>query len=135
MTNINTNENKTVLEIRNEMAINGVEMEIVYVNGQRFCVLGYASEADKKASLDAIEKAVKASNGNLYEAAMKLTTIAALHEAAPDEEMEIGGKSCYISYANRTLYDANGNEICNCNDLECALPNEAIKALLTERAQ
>lgn len=136
MTVNKTNTNKSVLEIRKEMTANGVAVDNIYVDGVNCGVLGYASEKDKEAAIKAIQIAIDGSD-SVYEAMRKLQTNANFTDKAiePDEEVTIGRYTGYISYANKTLYNTDGEEICNCKELECDLPAEAIKTILTQRAQ
>lgn len=137
MAEINTtNHNKNIVELRSELGANGTKMENVYVDGKKFCCVGYVNEKDKQACLKAIQTAVDGSE-NLYEAMMKLMTIANLgdKEVVPDEQVNVNGYEVLISYEKRAAYDHNGDEICNCRELECELAPEAIKAILTPRVE
>lgn len=131
-----TNHNKNIVELRSELGANGIKMENVYVDGKKFCCVGYVNEKDKQACLKAIQTAVDGSE-NLYEAMMKLMTIANLgdKEVVPDEQVNVNGYEVLISYEKRAAYDHNGDEICNCRELECELAPEAIKAILTPRVE
>lgn len=131
-----TNTNKNTVELRTELNSNGIQMENVYVNDRKFCCVGYVSEKDKAACLKAIQTAVDTSE-NEYEAMMKLMTIANLgdKEISPDKEIEVCGIKVFISYANKTAYDTNGNEIADCRELACDLPDEAIEAIIVPRVE
>ena len=135
--NINkTNTEKSVVELRKELNENGVTMENIYVDGQKFCCVGYVSEADKEACLKAIQTAVDGSE-NLYDAMMKLMANANLTDEniEPDEEVMIDDVPMVISYRNKAIYDLNGEEFVNCRELECDLPNEACKTILMQKAE
>lgn len=136
MTINKTNTNKSVIELRKELGNNGTTMENVYIDGQKFCCLGYTSERDKEAALKAIQTAVDGSE-NLYEAMQKLMTNANLtdNEVDPDEEVVVNGRTLFISYANKAIYDCGGNEVVNCKDIECKLPNEACKTILLQKLE
>lgn len=136
MTIERTNTNKSVVELRKEMGNNGVAIENVYVDGQKFCCLGYTSQRDKEASLKAIQAAVDGSE-NLYEAMQKLIVNANLtdNEVEPDEEIDLPCGTVFISYANKAIYDGDGNEIVNCKELECELPPEACKTILMQKLE
>jgi hypothetical protein len=136
MTIEKTNTNKSVVELRKELGANGTTIENVYVDGQKFCCVGYVSERDKNACLKAIQAAVDGSE-NLYEAMQKLMVSANLtdHEIEPDEEIECYGQPMFVSYANKAIYDTNGEEVVNCRELECDLPPEACKTILMQRLE
>jgi hypothetical protein len=66
----------------------------------------------------------------------KLETIATIEEKEiePDEMIEICGEDVIISYAAKTAYTIDGEEIVDCKDLP-DMPNEAIKAVLVARVE
>ena len=137
MTTINkTNNTKNAVEIRSELAENGITVEYIVINGQKCGVLGSASEKDKEAAIKTLQTALDASDGNLHAAMQKLNTIATMEEKEikPDEMIKICGYDIIISYEAKTAYTTNGEEIANCSDLP-DMPNEAIKAVLTARAE
>lgn len=132
---INTKKTpKNVIEIRSELASNGIRMEHIIIDGQRVGIIGTTSEADKQNAIKAIQTALEASNGNIYEAIQKLTTIATLDEnnVIPDEVVKVSGKEFIISYANKTAYTMSGEAYATCTDLP-DMPKEAIKAVLVAR--
>ena len=136
MTTINTtNTSKNAVEIRTELAKNGTTIEYIVINDQKVGILGSVSEKDKQNAIKAIQTALDASNGNIYEMMTKLSTIATIEEKEiiPDEMIEVDGEDVIISYASKAAYDLNGNEIVDCRDLP-DIPNEAIKAVLEARA-
>ncbi len=134
MTIEKTNTNKSVIELRKELADNGTKVENVYVDGKLFTTIGYVSERDRDACLKAIQAAVDGS-ANLYEAMQKLMVNAKLtdHGVEPDEEIELPYGTMFISYANKAIYDQNGKEVVNCRELECDLPPEACRTILMQR--
>ena len=135
MTTINTtNTKKNAVEIRTELAKNGTTIEYIVVNGQKLGVLGSTGEKDKQNAIKAIQTALDASNGNIYEMMQKLSTIATIeeHEIPADEMIMVDGVEIIISYANKAGYTTNGEEIANCRELP-DMPNEAIKAVLEAR--
>jgi len=136
MTINKTNTNKNVVELRKELAANGTTMENVYVNGEKFCCVGYVSEKDRQACLNTIQAAIDGSD-NMYEAMMKLMANANLTDAdvEPDEEVVINGTSMVISYQDKAFYNLYGEEIVNCRELDCKLPNEACKTILIQKAE
>jgi hypothetical protein len=131
-----TNTNKSVVELRSELNKDGIKVENVYVDNVKFTTIGYCSEKDKNACLKAIQLAVDSSD-NIWEAAMKLMTNANLTDngVEPNEEVKINGTNYFISYAEKALYDPNGDEVVNCKELECELPPEACKTILVQRAE
>jgi hypothetical protein len=135
MANINTTNNtKNAVEIRSELAKNGITVEYIVINGIKCGVLGSANEKDRQAAIKAIQTALDASDGNVNAALAKLNTIATIEEKGilPDEMIKIKNKDVIISYASRAAYDLDGKEIANCNDLP-DMPHEAIKAVLEAR--
>ena len=137
MTNITTtNTSKNAVEIRAELQKNGTTIEYIVVNGQKLGILGSTGEKDKQNAIKAIQTALDASNGNIYEMMAKLSTIATIEEKEiePDEMVEVNGEEIMISYAQSKAYTMDGEEIANCTDLP-NMPNEAIKAVLIARAE
>lgn len=131
-----TNNTKNAVEIRSELAANGITVEYIVINGQKCGVLGSASEKDKEAAIKTLQTALDASDGDLYAAMQKLNTIATMeeHEIKPDEMIEIYGRQVIVSYEAKATYTTDGEEIANCNDLP-DMPNEAIKAVLVARTE
>lgn len=136
MTITKNDSKKNVVELRKELTANGTTLENVYVDGQKFCCIGYVSEKDKQACLKAIQVAVDNSD-SLYEAMMKLAINANLtdNEVEPDEQIDFYGATMFINYRDKAIYDANGEEYVNCNDIECELPKAACKEILIRRAE
>lgn len=137
MAQINTTNNqKNAVEIRSELAANGTKIEYIVINGQNVGILGFASEKDRQNAIKAIQAALDASDGDIYETMHKLQTIATIEEKEikPDEMLEIDGVEVIISYAAKAAYTTDGEEIVNCTDLP-DMPNEAIKEVLKARVQ
>jgi hypothetical protein len=137
MTNINTtNTRRNAVEIRTEFNSNGIRIEYIVINGQKVGILGSANEQDKQNAIKAIQTALDSSNGNLMEMMHKLNTIATIEEKeiSPDEMIKVGDVDIIISYAQKTAYTTDGDEIVNCKDLP-DMPNEAIKAVLVARIE
>lgn len=137
MMNINTtNTNKNAVEIRTELAKNGTKIEYIVINGQKVGILGSVNANDRVKAIKAIQTALDASNGDIYEMMQKLSTIATIeeHEIAADEMVEVDGEEIIISYASKAVYTTDGEEIVNCRELP-DMPNEAIKAVLVARVQ
>lgn len=137
MATINTtNTTKNAVEIREELKANGTKIEYIVINGQTVGVLGSTGEKDRQNAIAAIQKALDASNGDIYEMMQKLSIIATIEEKeiAPDEMIEVCGEEVIISYAAKTAYTIDGEEIADCKDLP-DMPNEAIKAVLVARIE
>jgi hypothetical protein len=137
MTNITTtNTTKNAVEIRTELGKNGTKIEYIVINGQKVGILGSANANDRAKAIKAIQTALDASNGNIYEMIQKLQTIATIeeHEIDADEMIEIDGADVIISYASKAAYLTNGEELANCAELP-DMPKEAIKAVLEARAK
>lgn len=128
--------NKNAVEIRSELKQNGTKIEYIIIDGIKCGILGSTSEADRNAAIEAINKAYTASNGNIIEMVMKLSTIATIEEKNidPNEVIEINDEEVIISYSNAKAYLMNGEEIANCSDLP-DMPKEAVRAVLIERAK
>lgn len=137
MTTINATDNtKNAVEIRSELAANGITVEYIVINGMKCGVLGSVSEKDKQAAIKTIQTALDASDGDVYAAMAKLTTIATIEEKdiQPDEMIVVDGEEIIISYAAKAAYTLDGEELVNCTDLP-DMPNEAIKAVLEARVK
>ena len=131
-----TETRKNAVEILKELNKDGIKIEYIVVNGTRIGMLGATSERDRENAMKAIQTALDASDGNVYEMMSKLNTMAAIneHEIKPDEMVEVDGEEIIISYASKTAYATDGEELVNCTDLP-DMPNEAIKAVLVARAE
>lgn len=135
MTNITTtNTRRNAVEIRSELAKNGTTIEYIVINGQKVGILGSTSVKDKENAIRAIQTALDASNGNIYEMVQKLSTIATIEEKdiEPDEMIEVAGVQYIVSYNNAAAYTLDGEEIVNCRDIP-PMPREGIKAILEAR--
>ena len=135
--NINsTNHNKNAVEIRAELQKNGTTIEYIVINNQKVGILGTTGDVDKLNAIRAIQTALDASDGNIMEMVQKLVTIATIEEndIQPDEMVEVNDVEVIISYAAKTAYTVDGEEIANCTDLP-DMPNEAIKAVLIARTE
>ena len=137
----NNNEIRTGAQSNGEFTIsyqqNGYGGVIPIIDGtpEPRLMFGYASENDKTACMELIEKALRATNGDVMQAQfyiMNAVTVAA-NEIKPDEVVEIESLEFLISYEEKAIYYGT-ERIADLSDLECELPNEAVKALLVERA-
>ena len=136
MTINSTNNNKNAVEIRAELQKNGTTIEYIVINDQKVGILGTTSEVDKQNVIKAIQTALDASDGNIYDMISKLSTIATIEEKEiqPDDIVDVCDMDIIISYAAKTAYTVDGDEIANCTDLP-DMPNEAIKAVLVARVE
>ena len=105
-------------------------------NPEPSLMFGYASETDKQACMKLIEEAIKATQGDIRAAQVYImnAVIVAANEITPDEAVEVEGIEFLISYKDKKVYEGT-TEIANLDDLNCELPDEAIKALLITRIQ
>lgn len=134
---INTSKaTKNAVEIRAELQANRTTIEYIIVNGHKLGILGATSEKDRQNAIKAIQTALDASNGNVYEMMQKLNTIATIEEKKikPDEMIAVNRKEYIISYSAKKAYDLNGKEVASCTDLP-NMPEEAIKAVLVARIE
>ena len=136
MTINRTNNRKNAVEIRKELQANGTSIEYIVIDGQKIGMLGTTSEKDRQNAMKAIQAALDASDGNIYEMMAKLNTIATIEEKEidPEEMIEICGEDIFISYAAKTAYTVDGEEIADCTDLP-DMPNEAIREVLKARVE
>ena len=137
MTTINTtNHNKNAVEIRAELGKNGTTVEYIVINGQKVGILGSTGIKDKQNAIKAIQTALDASGGNIYEMMCKLATMATIEENGidADEMVEVDDEEIIIYYAAKAAYSIDGEELATCTDLP-DMPKEAIKAVLVARVQ
>ena len=99
-------------------------------------MMGYVSEKDAQAGLELLGKVLKATNGDIPAAMRYMYTAASIAAAdiKPDETIEINGTEYLIDYDKRELYYQD-NKVVDLSDMQCELPREAVKAILTERLQ
>lgn len=137
MTINSTNTNKNAVEIRSELNSKGIAIEYIVVNDQKIGILGTTGAKDRESAIKAIQAALDASDGNIYEMMAKLSTIATIeeHEIQPDEMIEVCGEQIIISYSAKTAYTTDGVAIATCIDITAEMPNEAIRAVLVARIE
>lgn len=143
-TNITKNNTrKSMVEIVKSIRQNS-EVEILKIDGVECGIMGYANEADKQAGITAIQEIVDNSNKRGLALAMEVmqTMIVAGRQneagvpadAAP-EAVKVNNKDMNILYDKKAIYNGDlTEELANCKDLP-DMPNEAIKAVLIERAK
>ena len=146
MTNI-TKTVKNTVEVVRDINATGTALEYLAINGEKIAVMGYRNEADKAAAIAAVQAIVNNSDKKGYalymEIANTLMTGAALTEegveAKNSEEVEIEGVPLIVNYETAKIYiGINGSlePIADLEDMEGVdLPEQAIKALLSERAK
>lgn len=136
-TNEITTGRKTVGNFTIEYQQRGYGGCIPVIDGQPqpSLMFGYSSETDRVACMELLENALRAAGNNIPD--VQRYILDAVQTAAkgihPDEAIAVGGDEVLLSYANRKAY-YHGEEIANLDDLTCELPQEAVKALLVERA-
>ena len=114
---------------------NGGCIPVIDGNPEPSLMFGYTSEDDKLGALNLIKEALRATNGNITQAKyymMNAVTVAA-HEIKPDEAVDIDGCEILLSYEAQKAY-LGTEEVANLEDLDCNMPDEAVKALLISRA-
>lgn len=128
-----TETKKNVVELRDAINKQGAKVVHIIIDGMTVGVMGYTSEKDKEAALKVLQTAIDSSE-NTMEALMKINTIANFtdKEVNPTEEIVVDDVTYYIDYEKKTAYDEVAEEVVDCTDLECDVP-EAIKAILIER--
>ena len=142
----NTPVKKTTVQLIAETNRDGVTMERISIDGVKIGTMGYTSQKDKEAALRLIQRVVDNSENTgyaLYSEIMNTCmTGAALQdegiEARTSEEVEIDGVPVIINYEAEKAYIGVNLElkaIADLEDLDCALPPEAVKALLVERSK
>lgn len=99
-------------------------------------MFGYVTESDKRGCMKLIEEAIVATQGNIWKAKEYImnAVVMAANEVKPTDTAEADGVEILIDYENRKAYETT-TEIANLDDIKCDLPEEAIKALLVERAK
>ena len=137
------NIRKSMVEIVKSIRQN-TEVEILKIDGIECGIMGYANEADKQAGIAVIQQIVDNSDKRGYALAMevmKTMTVAGLQKEAgipadaKPETIKINGEDMNILYDKKAIYNSNlTKEVANCNDL-LDMPNEAVKAVLVERAK
>ena len=137
MTINSTNNTKNAVEIRAELNSKGIAIEYIYINGQKLGILGTTGVKDRENAIKAIQTALDASDGDIYEMMAKLSTIATIeeHEIQPDEMINVCDEDIIISYSAKTAYTLDGEAIATCTDITANMPNEAIRAVLVARIE
>lgn len=99
-------------------------------------MMGYVSEADAQAGLKLLEEALKATNGNIPQAMRYMYTAAKTTalDIKVDEEVDVDGVKILINYKKRKAY-RDGVEVANLDNIECYLPDEAIKPMLEDKVR
>ena len=143
----NTPEKKSTVQLIAETNRDGVTVEFLAIDGVKIGVGGYTSQADKEAAMRFVQRIVDNSDNTgyaLYSEIMNACMTGAAMteegiEAYQSEEIEIDGVPIIINYQTKKAYIGNSEleleAIADLEDLECALPQEAVKALLVERSK
>lgn len=128
-----TETKKNVVELKNAINKQGAKVVHIVIDGKTVGVMGYTSEKDKESALKILQTALDSSESTM-EALMKINTIASFEdqEVNPTEEVVVDDIAYYIDYEKKAAYNEEAEEVVDCKDLECNVP-EAIKAILIER--
>ena len=143
-TNITKNNTrKSMVEIVKSIRQNS-EVEILKIDGVECGIMGYTNEADKQAGIAAIQEIVNNSDKRGWALAMEVmqTMVVASRQKeagipadAKPETVKVNGKDMNILYPEKAIYNETmTKKIADCSDLP-DMPNEAIKAVLIERAK
>ena len=125
-----------ILQLYKEMKTMGVNLGFITFDDTKVGVRGWGAGDDNGTS-ERVLRMLAEGCDNPYDMMSRMQLLTALFDSGiePDEEVEVEGVSCYISYKDKTLYRAcDCKAVCDLNDLNCDLPKEAIKTLLIERA-
>jgi len=100
-------------------------------------MVGGVNEADVKAGLAAELKMIEMAGGDIWKGMGNLRTamVTTLHNIKPTEEVEVDGIKTMIDYGAKKIYLLDNTELANLEDIQCEMPEEAVKALLVERAK
>lgn len=117
---------------------NGYGGAIPVINGvpEPRLMFGYVSESDRQGCLRLIEKALKATEGDvgaamryIYEAANT-----AANDIKADEAVDVDGTEVIVSYEARKAY-LHSEPIADLEDITYDLPEEAVRAMLVDRVR
>lgn len=99
-------------------------------------MFGYVSEADKEAGLRLLSEALRATNGDIPKAMsyMYSAVQTAANDIKADEAVDVDGTEVVISYAEKAAYIGT-SLAAKLDDINCELPNEAVKAMLIDRVR
>lgn len=115
----------------------GCKIENIYYNDKLIGILGYHSEEDKKAQINALTNILEATNGDIQETGRRLMDYANFIENANgdfssnDREINYNNKTFIIR--GKKLLSEKGKEIVNCEDVKENLSFESIKNILISR--
>jgi len=140
-----TNNHKSTVEIISEVNDMGVKLEYLAIDGVKIGTMGYTSPRDKELAIKFVQKIVDNSDKTGYalynEIMQTCMTGAAMTEEGIDAkesaEDVVDGVPVIINYRNCKIYmglNDSLKELANLDDLNCALPKEAVQTLLKERA-
>lgn len=115
---------------------NGACIPVIDGKPEPMLMFGYVSESDRDGCLKLIKKALRATNGNVMQAMQYMYNAARIAAAdiKPDETVEVDGYEMLISYDAKAIY-LGDMEMANIADIQAELPNEAVKAMLVDRAR
>lgn len=99
-------------------------------------MFGYVSEQDRQAGLKLIADALRATNGDIPQAMQYMYNAVqtAANDIKADEAVDVDGTEVIVSYTEKAAYIGT-SLAAKLDDITCALPNEAIKAMLVDRVR
>lgn len=140
MANINNNNKKSLNRVQ-LMKENGSNLEFLYIDGIKVGAMGSVNERDREAGIAVIQRIVDNSDKKgmdlVFEVMSQVQFEASMNEKQiePDEQIEIEGEDCVISYKAHAIYDMYGEELANVNDMfDDELSKVAMKEILKLRA-
>lgn len=138
----NINNNKKSLNRVQLMKENNGKLEFLYIDDIKVGAMGFANLRDREAGIAVIQRIVDNSNKSgmalVFEVMNQVNFEASMNEKQiePDEQVEVEGEQCVISYKAHAIYDLNGEELANVNDMfDDELSKVAMKEILKLRAQ
>lgn len=139
MANIN-NSKKTMNRVA-LMKENGSNLEFLYIDGIKVGCMGSVNNRDREEGIKVIQRIVDNSDKKgmalVFEVMAQVNFEASMKEKQidPDEQVEVEGEQCVISYKNHAIYDMYGEELANVNDMfDDELSKVAMKEILKLRA-
>ena len=138
----NINNNKKSLNRVQLMKENNSNLEFLYIDGNKIGAMGSVNDRDREAGLAVIQRIVDNSDKKgmalVFEVMNQVNFEASMNEKQiePDEQVKVEGQQCVISYKAHAIYNMNGKELANVNDMfDDELSKEAMKEILKLRAQ
>lgn len=136
----NINNTKKSLNRVQLMRENNSNLEFLYIDNIKVGAMGFVSEEDRKAGIEAIQRIVNNSNKKgydlIWEVMSQVNFEASMNEAGiqPNEQVKVEDEDCVISYQTKKIYDMAGKELADASDMGANTPKEAIREILKLRA-